>query len=401
VGAMGAGRVPLFLRILLGLGLGALLGALLGKNAAPLGLLGTVIVGLIKGLAAPLLFFAIVDAFVKTDIQPRQAARLLFINGINATLALAIGLGISGYFRPGESLKPPMLIGTEKPGRTLDMAEILRGYIPNNLVRPFTEDALIPVIFIAVLLGLSLRKVLRDSEFPGSGNSPVIYLIELAYKAIQVAVGMVVTLIPFAVLGSVAKVVGEQGFAPIRGLSIYLSAALFGMALQVFVVYQIWIRWVVRMPLLKFWRGVRDAVVYALGASSSLATLPVTLRSLREMGVSDKSSTLAACVGTNLNNDSILLYEAMAALFVAQAYGIELSLSEQLVVAGSAAVAGIGIAGVPDAGLISLSLVLTTVGLPIEILPLLLSVDWILSRARAASNVIADFVSALVLDRFP
>jgi Na+/H+-dicarboxylate symporter len=393
-------RVPLFLKILLGMLIGAVLGVVLGKDAAPLGLMGTLVVGLIKALAAPLLFLAILDAFIKTEIAPRQALRLLLVNGINGTLALAIGLGISGFFQPGTSLHPPASSTHRASTKSLELGEVLRSYVPNNVFRPFTEDALIPLIFLAVLFGLSLRKVMRERERAGQAPGNTLELVETSYKAAQTAISMVVKLVPLAVLGAVAKVVGEQGFAPIRGLSVYLAAALAGMLIQVLVVYQSWIVLVAKMPLKTFWQGVRDAVVYALGASSSLATLPITLRSLKEMGVSDKSSTLAACVGTNLNNDSILLYEAMAALFVAQAYGIHLSLPEQLAIAGSAAIAGVGIAGVPDAGLISLSLVLATVGLPVEILPLLLSVDWILSRARAASNVIADFVSAIVLDRF-
>src|SRR6185312_6619002 len=102
---------------------------------------------------------------------------------------------------------------------------------------------------------------------------------------------------------------------------------------QVFVVYQSWVVLVARMPLRKFWGGAREAVVYALGASSSLASLPVTLRCLDRMGVSPQSARLAACVGTNLNNDGILLYEAMAVLFVAQAYGVELSVGRQMMAA--------------------------------------------------------------------
>src|SRR4051794_4173423 len=117
------------------------------------------------------------------------------------------------------------------------------------------------------------------------------------------------------------------------------------------------------------------------------------------MGVTPRSARLAACVGTNLNNDGILLYEAMAVLFVAQVYGIQLSVGQQLLAACSCAVAGIGIAAVPDAGLISLALVLATVGLPVEILPLLLTVDWLLSRCRAVTNVTSDFLVAVLLDR--
>jgi Na+/H+-dicarboxylate symporter len=154
------------------------------------------------------------------------------------------------------------------------------------------------------------------------------------------------------------------------------------------------------MSLVRFWAGARDAVVYALGASSSLATLPVTLRCLDRMGVSPQSARLAACVGTNLNNDGILLYEAMAVLFVAQVYGINLSVAQQLVAAVSCVIAGIGIAAVPDAGLISLSLVLATVGLPSEIVPLLLTVDWLLSRCRAMTNVTSDILVAVLLDGF-
>jgi Na+/H+-dicarboxylate symporter len=397
---MGAPRLPLFLQILLAMVLGATVGLALDENAAPLGILGTTIVGLIKAIAAPLLFFAILDAFIKTEINARQAGRLLIINGVNAALALGIGLTLSRTFEPGKTLRLPSSLPEEHTQKSLDVIEVLRGYIPHNLVRPFTEDALIPIIFIAVLFGLSLRKVIRARSERGESAGATAELVETAYASVQVVIGWIVKLVPLAVFSAVAKVVGEHGFAPVRGLGVYLLTALGGISLQVLVVYQAWIWLVAKMPLANFWRGARDAIVYALGASSSLATLPVTLRSLKQLGVSDESSTLAACVGTNLNNDSILLYEAMAALFVAQAYGIELGWGAQLAIVACSALAGVGIAGVPDAGLISLSLVLTTVGLPIEILPLLLSVDWILSRARAASNVTADFVSAIVLDRW-
>jgi len=379
---------------------GAIVGVVLDERAAPLGLLGTSIVGLIKALAAPLLFFAILDAFIKTHINARQAGRLLFINGINASLALGIGLTLSRIFEPGKSLSLVPSAAHDRTQKSLDVLEVVRGYVPSNLVRPFTEDTLIPIILIAVLFGLALRRVIEGRKQRGETTGATAELVETAYSAVQIVIGWIVKLVPLAVFSAVAKVVGEHGFAPAAGLAVYLLTALGGILLQVLIVYQAWIWFVAKMPLQRFWRGTRDAIVYALGASSSLATLPVTLRSLKQMGVSDESSTLAACVGTNLNNDSILLYEAMAALFVAQAYGIELSLGAQFAIIACSALAGIGIAGVPDAGLISLSLVLTTVGLPIEILPLLLSVDWILSRARAASNVTADFVSAIVLDHF-
>jgi DAACS family dicarboxylate/amino acid:cation (Na+ or H+) symporter len=150
-----------------------------------------------------------------------------------------------------------------------------------------------------------------------------------------------------------------------------------------------------------FWREAKEPVIYALGANSSLATLPVTLNALNRLGVSKEASTLGACVGTNFNNDGIILYEGMAVLFVAQAVGIEMTLSQQVMAALVCMVAAMGVAGIPEAGFISLALVLNTVGLPIEMLPLLLTVDWLVARGRSAVNVLSDMMLSLLVDRSP
>jgi len=395
-------KFPLFAQIVLAMVVGAIVGAVFGKQAAPLGEIGSVIIAVIKSMAAPLLFLGVLEAFMTTDIRMKDGLRLLAINGINATIALAIGLGISNVFRPGESLVPPPSATVATGiGQKLDFAATFKGYIPTNLFKPFVEDAMISIILVALVSGIALRTVKNEQKAAGeTGFQTIEAGIHTLYRTTQVAIGWMVKLVPLAVFSVVAKTIGQQGFAPARGMAIYLAAAIGGILLHVLVVYQSWIVFVARMPLRVFWGGCRDALVYAVGASSSLATLPVTLRCLEKMKVSRESSVLAACVGTNLNNDSILLYEAMAALFVAQAYGIDLSLTQQLMVGGACVVAGIGISGVPDAGLISLSLVMGTVGLPLEILPLLLTVDWMLSRLRAAGNVTCDILVAVLLDRF-
>ncbi len=124
------------------------------------------------------------------------------------------------------------------------------------------------------------------------------------------------------------------------------------------------------------------------------------MTALDRLGIARSSSSLGACVGTNLNNDGILLYEAMAVLLVAQACGIEMSIGEQVVAALACMVAAIGVAGVPESGFVSLAVVLTTVGIPAEILPLLLTVDWIVARARSFTNVLSDMVVSIALDRW-
>jgi Na+/H+-dicarboxylate symporter len=197
----------------------------------------------------------------------------------------------------------------------------------------------------------------------------------------------------------VARTVGEYGFDPLKALGVYVGAGIAGLIAHPVLVYTIWLVAYLRMPLDKFVEAAHEPVIYAAGANSSLATLPLTLRALDRLGVSKSSSTLGACVATNLNNDGIILYEAMAVLFVAQAHGLDLSLAQQVYVAGLCLIAAMGVAGVPEAGFVSLSLVLVTVGLPLEVLPLLLTVDWILARGRSVVNVLSDMMLSLLIDR--
>ena len=393
-------NIPLYTKILIGMGAGLVTGLIAGPRAGVLGEFGAIIIQLIRVIAAPLLFFAIVDAFVRTEIEVRWFRWLIGICAINTTAALVIGLGVSNWLRPGEhmTMALPAAQAAAAVPEPIDIVKVLTGYVPANIVQPFLENSVLTIVLLALLVGMALRQIQRESEWKEQART-IEYLVRGGFRASEIILGWIIQLIPLAVFGVIARVVGQQGLAPLRGLAVYLGVALLGLALQVGVVYQFWIVVVARDSLKRFWRGARDAVVYALGASSSLATLPVTLNSISRLGISPASGRLAACVGTNFNNDGILLYEAMAVLFVAQVHGINLSLQAQVSAAFSCVVAGVGIAGVPEAGLISLSLVLATVGLPVEILPLLLTVDWILSRARAATNVISDILVALLLDK--
>jgi Na+/H+-dicarboxylate symporter len=394
-------RIPLYVQILTGITLGMAAGLWLGKEAAPLGQIGTLVIQLVKLFAVPLLLFAILDAFLKTEIAGRAAGRMIAITSINTAVALAIGLGLSNWLEPGRHLSLPAMTGPAPapPGR-IEFLKTISGYIPTNFVDPFRENLVITIILLAVAIGLALRAVKREQVARGEiAYRPIEDFVSSAFRATEILLAWVIRLIPFAVFGVVAKTIGEQGFAPLKGLAVYVGVALLGLALHVLITYQAWIVFVARMPLAAFWRGVRDPVLYAMGAASSLATLPVTLNALDRMKISPESARLAACVGTNLNNDGILLYEAMAVLFVAQVHGLDLSAGQQIVAAFGCIVAGVGISGIPDAGLISLSLVLTTVGLPVEIIPLLFTVDWLLGRARAMTNVTSDVLVAVLLDK--
>jgi Na+/H+-dicarboxylate symporter len=396
-------RFPLYVQIIAALVLGLVLGPLLGKRAGPLGELGRLVVQLIKGVATPLLFFAIVNAVLRAEVAGKSALRMLAAAVVNASLALFIGLSISNLLQPGRHLSAlasaaPAASTASFADKKIDFLGTLASYVPADIITPFAQNLVLSVILVALLVGFGLRRVrqeLAHEPNPVDIEGSVAALLRL----FEVILGWITRLIPLAVFGVVCKAVGENGYAPLRGLSVYVGVGLLGLALHVLLVYHTWLLLVLRVPLRVFWKEAREPVVYALGANSSLATLPVTLRALDRLGVSRGASALGACVGTNLNNDGIILYEGMALLFVAQASGIELSLVEQLVAAAVCMFAAMGVAGVPEAGFISLALVLNTLRLPIEILPLLLSVDWIIARARSATNVLSDMLLSLIVDK--
>jgi Na+/H+-dicarboxylate symporter len=174
------------------------------------------------------------------------------------------------------------------------------------------------------------------------------------------------------------------------------------MAIHSLIYYPLVAWFIGRKPPRVYLGAGADAIFTSLSCNSSLATVPVTLRGLERMGVSPQSARLSACVGTQLNNDGITLYEAMAALFLAQAIGMDLPFSKQMIIVISSIMAGAGIAGIPEAGLIVLPLVLGAAGFKDAViaaaLPLIIPVDWILARARSGVNVMADMLVAILLD---
>ena len=381
--------------------LGAAFGYYFGPAVAGFGALGKLIIQLIKALAVPLVFFAIVDALVTTHIPAKSAVKLIVVSAINAFFAAVIGLSLSNIFQPGLALNfVDMTKGLSdaaiKPfaERKLELSAILSGYVPESLFQPFHDNNIIAVVIIALLIGLAARRVCKSNSAFQLDNA-ILFFVKLFE---QILVWMV-HLVPIAVFGVMCKTVGEYGFKPFIGLSLYVAIALIGMIIHILVVYQTWIFFFARISLYTFWREAKSALVYAFGVNSSLATLPLTLKVLDNLKISKSASRLGACVGTNLNNDGILLYEAMAVLFVAQAHGINLDIYQQISTALLCVVAAVGVAGVPEAGVVSLSLVLATVGLPLEILPLLLTVDWLVARARSVTNTLADMTVSIALDR--
>jgi Na+/H+-dicarboxylate symporter len=410
--------LPLYQQVLIAVACGGLLGVAFGQEPylgglrnAHLGWLGMLVVTLLKTLAIPLIFFAILDAFIRTSLPLRQGTKLLVICLVNVSVAMTIGLVIMNTWKPGlawyghvdellnlvpGSQPSSATLATPQTG-TLSPLEYLASYIPTNNV--------IGVVLLALVIGAAFRRFRGDGDHEGGAVNALARIVERIYHLLMQMLGWVIMAVPLAVFGVVAQIVGKAGVGVFSVLWIFLAAMLLGLAVHSLLYYPL-VAWLVGKKSPKIYLGQgADAIMTAVSCNSSLATVPVTLRCLERMNVSPQSSRLAACVGTNLNNDGITLYEAMAALFLAQALGFNLPMANQLLIVIASIIAGAGVAGIPEAGLIVLPLVLSAAGLPDQVIvaaiPLIMTVDWIIARARSGVNVMSDMLVAILLDRGP
>lgn len=394
-GALGRWRAaPLYLRILGAVALGAATGLALGPQAAPLEIPAKLILRVLGALAAPLILLAIVQALMRAYLGGRAALRLAALLLTNTLVAIGVGLAVANVLRPGAwvRLAPPSA-PPKAAAVGLDPLSQLLDSVPKSIVGPFTDNgAVMGVIFIAVAFGVALRGV-RHHEV-----RTVEDLVHVALTSLITILHWIIDLVPLAVFGVVASIIGVEGFRGFAALGGFVVAVLLGLALQTGY-YLLRVRlgsWVRPLDLL---RGVRDALAMAFSTGSSTATMPVTYERLREkVGLREESASMGALVGSNFNNDGTALYEAMSALFVAQLLGMSLTLGQQFVVVVTSVIASVGAAGIPEAGLVTMTMVFKAVALPTDYIAVLLTVDWLLDRCRTVVNVMGDVTVSCLLD---
>jgi Na+/H+-dicarboxylate symporter len=385
--------IPLYLRILGAGVLGIVVGLLLGEQAVILETPSRIVLTLLAALAAPIVLVAVIQAIAKADFPRGTAPRLLFLLLLNTLVAIFIGLLVANTVRPGH-WAPVELPEEGKQVARKDVLALLLENVPRSLFGPLSDGGkVISVILLAVAFGFALRK---QKSHPMAETT--LRLIEFAFELFLVMLHWVIEIIPLAVFGIVASIIGGEGFGAFVALGGFVLAVLIALALQlvyylVRIQFGSWVR-----PFDVLWK-MRDALVMAFSTASSTATMPVTYALLRErVGLRERSASLGALVGANFNNDGTALYEAMAALFISQTMGTQLSIGQQFMVVVTSVVASVGAAGIPEAGLVTMTLVFAAVGLPLDYILILLTVDWFLDRCRTAINVMGDVNVSCILD---
>jgi Na+/H+-dicarboxylate symporter len=384
---------PLYLRILGGLVLGIAAGLLLGEQAGVLALPARLVLRLLSAIAPPFILFAIIRAFMHAELPAGVAFRLGRLLVLNTVVAILIGMAVANVVRPGEwsqqVLAPSTASAHDRPG----LLEQFLDNIPRSVLGPLTDDGkVIAVILLALAFGIALKR-LRDHPVNRLAD-----LVEVGFSALLTLLHWIIQIVPLAVFGMVASLIGTHGLRAFVPLGGFVVAVLIALVLQAgwYLTRVRFGSWVRPIPLL---RGTRDALLMAFSTASSAATMPVTYACLRDkVGLRERSASLGALVGANFNNDGTALYEAMAALFIAQMLGMELTFLQQFLVVVTSVAASVGAAGIPEAGLVTMTLVFHAVGLPVEYIAMLLTVDWFLDRCRTAINVMGDINVSALLD---
>lgn len=387
-------QAPLYQLIVGALAIGMVTGLALGDAAGMLSMPGKLVLRLLGALAPPLILTAIIHALMTAQLGGGISLRLARLLLLNTLVAISVGLLVANLLEPGvgASLTSPPTHAESGPAKANPLATFFDN-IPKSILGPLGDDGkVIGVIFIAVAFGIALR---RERTRP---LNHIQDWVELALGCFIRILHWIIAVVPLAVFGIVASIVGTQGFSAFQALGWFVLSVLLALLLQASY-YLIRVRlfsWVRPVALLQ---GTRDALLMAFSTASSTATMPVTYDCLKDrVGLREQSASLGALVGANFNNDGTALYEAMAALFIAQMLGMDLSLQQQVMVALTSVIASVGAAGIPEAGLVTMTLVFNAVGLPTQYIAILLTVDWFLDRCRTTINVLGDMNVSCLLD---
>lgn len=377
-------RIPFWQRVLAGFVLGAFAGWAMGPAAETwFGPLGALYVNLIKMIAVPLVFFAVINAVSALHGQQsvaRLGGRTFGWFAITATFAVGIGLAVAFVFNPGVGVDlqpPPDYVPRDVP----TPVQVLLDIVPSNPFAALSEGKILQVIFFAGLLGFALVKL-------GARSDGLRRLVGQASEAMIQVTRFVLEVTPIGTFGLIAGLVGTYGFEKLLPLGNFVIALYLACALHIVFVYGGLLLAHGLSPL-KFFRGAAPGMQVAFVSSSSFASLPVALRCVtHNLGVNKDYAAFAVPLGASIKMDGCgAIYPALAAIFAAQYYGIELGFAQYVAILLASVLGSFGTAGVPGTAVVMATVVLSAAGLPLEVLGILLAIDRVLDMMRTMTNV--------------
>ncbi|CAG9000344.1 MAG: Proton/glutamate-aspartate symporter [Candidatus Celerinatantimonas neptuna] len=387
-------KLSLWKQILIGMVLGIIVGVFLGKDAEYVKPIGTLFINAIKMLIVPLVFCSLVVGVTSMkDVSKmgRVGLKSLVLYLLTTAIAISIGLILANVIDPGKGIHmlAKHTLGTQKTPPTL--IQTLLDLIPRNPIHALATGNILQVIVFAIGLGVSLNLC-------GEKAQPAVRVFESLAEAMYKFTAIVMKLAPYGIFGLMAWVSGKYGIGILWPLIKVVGGLYLGCLLHILLVYSGFLALLGRISPVPYLKRLVGPGMVAFTTSSSSATLPVSIKTANEnLGVSKSISSFVLPLGATINMDGTALYQGICAVFVAQAFGVPLHFSDYAMIISTATLASIGTAGVPGAGLIMLSLVLSSVGLPMEGLAIVAGIDRVLDMARTGLNVCGDLMVSILI----
>jgi Na+/H+-dicarboxylate symporter len=393
--------MKLWQQVILGLILGIIAGVVLGEQAAPLKIFGTIFISLIKMVIVPLIFFALLAGI--TSMSGDGNFTRVGLKGfgayiLTAIFAVTIGLGAGMLFQPGAGVDLQSILETSGITATAEVTappsvtDFLLALIPTNPIKAMATDQFLQIIIFSLFTGIVINLV-------GEKANPVKEIIQSASQVTFKMIELIIKLAPFGVFGFIAWIIGTQGMDILQALAKLVVTVLAACLFQ-YVIFGILIFVIGRLSPFPFYRKILLTQSLAFATSSSKATLSTAMAQLQNrLGVSKTNSNFLLPLGVCINMDGTAIYLGIVALFFSQAYGIDLTYQNYAMLILTCTLGSIGAAGIPSGSIIFMGMVLTSVGLPIEGIGIILGVDRVLDMVRTTINITGDSAITLMVDR--
>ncbi|AKX45909.1 sodium:dicarboxylate symporter [Thiopseudomonas alkaliphila] len=391
-------QMDLWKKIFIGLALGLVLGITLNQTgyaeyAEKIKPLGDLFINGIKMLIVPLIFVSLVSGITSLKSMAtmgRYSVKTIMWYLLTTAVAITIGLILGAIFQPGVGVDlGAAAAATAKEAPSL--VSTIVAMVPVNPIASMAEGNILQVIVFAVFFGVSIT-------LAGDAAKPVKDLMDGLAEVFYKLTNIIISFAPYGVFALITWVSGTYGLDMLMPLAKVIGVVYLGCVIHAVVTYMGLIKFVAKLNPVRYAQGVLEPAIVAFSSASSAGTLPVTMMSAeRNLGVSRSVSSFVLPLGTTINMDGTALYQGVCVLFIAQAYGIDLSMAQYITIILTATLASIGTAGVPGAGLIMLSLVLTSVGLPLEGVAIIAGIDRILDMARTTLNITGDSAVAVLI----
>ncbi len=388
--------VPLWQRIFVGFGLGILAGLVLREQAGVwFGWMGEVYLNLIRMVVAPLVLFTIASSIARLGGEANAArlgVRTLVWFALTSLLAVLVGIGFGHLINPGLGLAD-LPLGEVRAREIPTPMQVLIGIVPTNPFAALAEGKVLQIIFFSALIGAAL--VALGDRAQGARR-----LVDEGAALIFRITRWVIQLTPFGVFGLIAGVVGGYGWEALLPLGKFIVAVYAACLFHILIVYPALLK-LHGLSVVSFFRGAFAAQQTAFATSSSLGTLPITLRqTVERLGVPQAYAAFAVPLGANVKMDGCgAIYPAIAAIFIAQYFGIDLTLTQYVLIGLTAVLGSLGVAGVPGTSIVMLTLVLSTAGLPLEGVGYIIAIDRVIDMIRTATNVTGQMLVPVLVAR--